>query len=121
MRSLLLVLALLVLAPDARGETVLLMLDEKGCQWCKRWDAEVGVVYSATPEGRQAPLLRQDIRQPLPQGVALVRAAHYTPTFVLLHDGVEVGRIEGYPGEDFFYGLLGKILQKAAAQPKDGA
>lgn len=36
----------------------------------------------------------------------------YTPTFILLEDGQEVGRIEGYPGEGFFWGLLGKMLEK---------
>ena len=28
-------------------------------------------------------------------------------------DGNEVSRIEGYPGEDFFWGLLGRMLSDA--------
>ncbi len=38
--------------------------------------------------------------------------AQYIPTFVLIDEGKEVGRIEGYPGEDFFWGMLGKLLEK---------
>jgi hypothetical protein len=38
------------------------------------------------------------------------RNLHFTPTFVLMVDGVEASRIEGYPGEDFFWGLLGQML-----------
>jgi hypothetical protein len=28
-------------------------------------------------------------------------------------EGQEAGRIEGYPGEDFFWGLLGRMLEEA--------
>lgn len=57
--------------------------------------------------------MRTDIFDPLPEGIALTRRASYTPTFVLLKDGAEVGRIEGYPGESFFYGMLQQILDRA--------
>jgi hypothetical protein len=33
-----------------------------------------------------------------------------TPTFALLEDGTEVGRTEGYPGEGFFWTLLGEMI-----------
>lgn len=121
MRLIAAVLTLLALAPAARADEVLLMLDAPGCHWCQRWDAEVGVVYDKTAEGRAAPLRRHDIHAPLPKGVILVKKAHYTPTFVLLKDGAEVGRIEGYPGEDFFYGLLQNLLKKADRTTGGGA
>jgi hypothetical protein len=35
----------------------------------------------------------------------------YTPTFVLADNGREVGRIEGYPGDAFFWGLLESLLE----------
>lgn len=94
------------------GELRLLMLDQQGCEWCEVWEEEVGVVYDKTAEGRQAPLLRASIHDPLPEGVTLERRARYTPTFVLLESGSEIGRIEGYPGEDFFYGLLQRLLAR---------
>jgi hypothetical protein len=31
---------------------------------------------------------------------------------VLVHDGREVGRIRGYPGEDHFWGLLGELFAR---------
>lgn len=40
----------------------------------------------------------------------LARRVTFTPTFVLLVNGTERNRIEGYPGEDFFWGLLGQML-----------
>lgn len=120
MRVLLLVFVMVALAPAAKGETILLMIEEKWCAWCQRWDREVGVVYDKTSEGRAAPLQRHDIHAPLSEGISLVRSAHYTPTFVLLRDGIELGRIEGYPGEEFFYGLLRKLLEAAEQKPKEG-
>ena len=112
-------LALLPLAGMA--ETRLLMGEEKGCPWCARWHAEVGDAYPRTPEGRAAPLLPHDIAGPLPDGVTLKRGIFFTPTFVLLDDGVEVARIEGYPGEDFFWGLLDRMLDDAGVTVDDDA
>lgn len=90
----------------------LLMFEEIGCEWCARWDEEVGVVYDKTPEGRRAPLKRVMIHQPLPDGVTLSKPATYTPSFVLIQDGREIGRITGYPGEDFFWGYLAELIGK---------
>jgi len=112
MRAFVIALVLGLAAAPARAEMVLMMLESGGCDWCQRWDAEVGPVYDRTAEGRRAPLRRQDIHAPLPDGISLARAARYTPTFVLLEDGVEKGRIEGYPGEAFFYGLLQQLLDR---------
>jgi hypothetical protein len=93
------------------------MLERPGCEWCEAWDAEVGAVYDKTAEGRRAPLMRRQIHAPLPDGIALERRASYTPTFVLLHEGAEVGRIEGYPGEAFFYAMLQRLLDEIGMDP----
>ena len=40
------------------------------------------------------------------------------PTFVMLNDGRETGRIEGYPGDEFFWPLLNELIDTATlAQP----
>lgn len=90
----------------------LLMFEEIGCEWCDRWDEEVGVVYHKTPEGRRAPLSRLMIHQPLPAGLSLKAPVTYTPTFVVVENGQEIGRITGYPGEDFFWGYLAELISK---------
>ena len=36
----------------------------------------------------------------------------YTPTFVLIEDGKEIGRIEGYPGDEFFWVRLENLLER---------
>ncbi|ABG31141.1 hypothetical protein CEP88_17440 [Roseobacter denitrificans] len=107
--------SLLVLAGTypVLADTRLVMVEEKGCIWCARWNEEIADIYPKTGEGKAAPLQRMDIHAPRPERLSFARALHYTPTFVLMVDGVEVSRIEGYPGEDFFWGLLAQMLVNA--------
>lgn len=92
----------------------LVMVEEAGCIWCVRWNAEVGPVYPRTPEGRMAPLRRVELRGAELSKIETARPVSFTPTFLLVREGREVARIEGYPGEDFFWGLLGLILAEHA-------
>ena len=106
-------LILAMLALPAMAETRLVMAEEEGCMWCARWNEEIGQIYPKTPEGRAAPLQRLDVHETPPDDLQFARSLHFTPTFVLMVDGVEASRIEGYPGEDFFWGLLGQMLTAA--------
>lgn len=118
--QMLLALALLArpsLAQDAPAAS-LLMFERDNCEWCEIWWAEVGDAYAKTWEGKIAPLRRVDIDDPLPQDLQDIRVERFTPTFVLLVAGQESGRIRGYPGEDFFWGLLDQMLAQAGyAEP----
>ena len=49
--------------------------------------------------------------------MALERRITVTPTFVLAEDGREVGRIVGYPGNSFFWELLGELLRRVPKAP----
>ena len=89
----------------------LVMFDAPFCEWCERWDEEVGVIYHKTDEGRRAPLRRLALSAPRPDDLESIEGLRYTPTFVLLDQGREIGRILGYPGEANFWGLLGQLLQ----------
>lgn len=120
----LLLSALLVLTSGlvqpARAEMTLVMVEEPGCIWCAKWNKEIGPIYPKTDEGALAPLQRIDIRERPPEGMSFARALHFTPTFVLLVDGIESSRIEGYPGEDFFWGLLGRMIETVKPQGATG-
>ena len=111
--KILVLLALAWLPLPAAAEVYLLMAEEEGCYWCEKWNEEIGPIYPKTSEGQTAPLRRYDLHGTAPKGVRFSAAVHYTPTFVLVQDGAEVGRIEGYPGDEFFWGLLSKLLENA--------
>lgn len=108
-----LALAVILLGPfDAVHAAELLMLEQPGCVWCKRWNEEIGVAYPKTEEGRQAPLRRVDISKRWPDDLAGIRIERLTPTFILVENGVEVARLRGYPGADFFWPMLGEMLSR---------
>ena len=108
-----LAITLLSLLPvTATAEPVLLMVEEDGCYWCAKWNEEIAHIYPKTVEGRTAPLQRYDLYRDTPD-VVFDKRVQFTPTFILVKDGREVGRIEGYPGEDFFWGLLTKMFEQA--------
>ena len=106
------VMVLMWLPAAAVAETYLLMAEEDGCYWCAKWNEEIAHIYPKTTEGKLAPLQRYDLHSETPD-VAFDKRVHFTPTFVLVQDGAEVGRIEGYPGEDFFWGLLTMMFERA--------
>lgn len=94
------------------ADTYLLMAEEPGCYWCALWNEEISHIYPKTIEGRTAPLQRYDLRAETPE-VEFARKVRFTPTFILVDNGKEQGRIEGYPGADFFWGLLNGIFERA--------
>lgn len=90
----------------------LVMFETRACSWCAEWHRVIGPIYPKTTEGKLAPLRRVDLSDQRPADLVAIGAVVYTPTFVLIEDGIEFGRIEGYPGEDFFWGLLNQELAK---------
>ena len=106
------ILAILLALAAPAAATELVMVEEPGCIWCARWNAEIAPAYPDTDEGCTAPLRRIGLREDRPENLSFDAPLRVTPTFVLVHDGDEVARIEGYPGEDFFWPLLGRMLDK---------
>src|SRR5687768_11278354 len=106
--SLFFVLLLATASPAAE----LVMFEQKGCVWCQRFDREIAPAYDKTSEGKRAPLRRLDIAQPIPSDLGFIRRERFTPVFVLVEEGREIGRIRGYPGDTFFWGLLASLIER---------
>ncbi|GLK54752.1 thioredoxin-related protein [Methylopila capsulata] len=87
----------------------LVMFDQPGCVWCQRFETEIAPGYENAEEGKLAPLRRIDIRAQDKAGFALANGVRITPTFVLVTDGREIGRLTGYPGKDFFWTALADL------------
>ena len=103
---------LVVLSSVSASAAELVMFRRPGCPWCLRWDREIGGVYAKTAVGRQLPLRMVDLEGERPK-LVLRSPVIYTPTFVLVESGREIGRIEGYAGDDFFWGLLERLAEQA--------
>lgn len=103
----------LIMLPATAAELV--MVEQSGCHYCAKWNAEISHIYPKTDEGEQAPLRRVDLRD-LPSDLTFKSKPVFTPTFVLMENGQELGRIEGYAGDEFFWFLLGQLLDQHSAQ-----
>lgn len=106
---------------EAAGAAELLVLEQEGCSWCLRFDREVADIYPKTEQGRIAPIRRIDINAPWPDDLDGIRTERFTPTFVIVHDGVEYGRLRGYSGDEFFWFLLDEIIGKLPQDALEGA
>ena len=71
--------------------TELVMVEQPGCTYCARWDAEIAPAYPKTAEGRFAPLRREQLRA-LPDDVQPARRVMFTPTFLIVEEGREIAR-----------------------------
>jgi len=92
------------------ADVSLIMVEDRACTYCIRWNKEVGKGYARTAEGRAAPLRRVGRQSGVLDGFAPVI---YTPTFILVRDGREVGRITGYPGQFYFWEELAQMMSAA--------
>ena len=104
------------LMPVTANAAELVMFESRGCIYCQRWERAVGSVYDKTAEAKVLPLRRIDVDRQSASGVELKSPVHYTPTFVVVDQGREIGRIEGFSSDDSFWGLLDELAAKVVAK-----
>ena len=91
------------------------MFERDGCVWCARWNREIAPVYDRTEEAKVLPLRRINMDRDKEPGVLLASPVRFTPTFLIVDDGHEIGRITGYMNDESFWGLLGKYATRLTA------
>jgi thioredoxin-related protein len=97
---------------NGAGAAELLMFERAGCPWCARWNREVAPAYLRSEEGAYAPLRRIDLdRENQPRDIAFKTPVRFTPTFVLVDQGREIGRLIGYIDAATFWGLYAKMVR----------
>lgn len=95
----------------------LIMFRRVGCPWCAAWDREIGPTYAKTELGQRIAICLIDLDQRDAVKFKLESPVRFTPTFVLLDEDREIGRIEGYPGEDFFWVRLERLVPSPTEKP----
>jgi len=94
----------------------LVMLERGDCPFCRRWLRDVGEPgWNRSDLGARAPLWRVDVAAGLPEPLRFLTNWRFTPTFVLVRDGREIGRIIGYNGDLFFWQQAETLLGRLAA------
>lgn len=105
-----LALAALLPAPSA-GAAELVYFGSSSCPVCETWDQEVGEIYPKTEESKILPLRQHDLHDDKPADLAFIKGVIFTPTFVAIEDGREIGRIVGYMGDFFFWEQLDGLIK----------
>ena len=93
----------------------LVMVDSKACVYCMRFHREVGRTYAETAPGQIAPLRRVNRLKKWPADLADVTPVYYTPVFILVEEGREIGRFPGYATPEKFWSQLEPLLAKLEA------
>ena len=88
----------------------LLMITSTGCPYCEVFESEVGNSYALTQEAKILPLTRHDFFANFPAYMGHIKPATMTPTFIIIKDGNEVGRIVGYSDQDLFWWQLSEFI-----------
>jgi thioredoxin-related protein len=103
------IITILLLQPTFAAE--LIMIDSRACGHCKKFHREVG--YGSTTAAQVAPLRRVSPFKKWPADLAGIRPAPFTPVFIVVDRGREVGRFAGYIDEVSFWRRLKPLLAKA--------
>ena len=92
----------------------LVMIEQTGCIYCDRFNREIAPAYPNTTMGKNAPLRRVDLHNEWPDDLSNIRVERFTPTFILVHENRELGRLRGYPGEEHIWFLLEQMFESAS-------
>ena len=106
-----------VLPAGSAGAAELVYFGSSSCPVCETWDREVGEIYPKTAEAKTLPLRQHDLHDDKPADLAFIKGVIYTPTFVAVEDGREIGRIVGYMGDFFFWEQLDGLIKKLPPLP----
>ena len=93
----------------------LLVVSDRSCGPCILFEREVGTTYARTEEARRAPLRLLPHGKPAPAPYGFIGQAKVAPTFVLVDEGREIGRFEGYSDDELFWMRLTVLLRELDA------
>lgn len=81
----------------------LVVLEVEGCIYCDVFRQRLLPAYNASKQGKRAPVRFVDINDPALGDLGLTQPVGMVPTFIMMENNQEIGRIPGLMGrEDFF-------------------
>ena len=96
----------------ATADSRLIMVTSDHCPSCQAWELDVGKVYDKSPYATTLPLTRVEIGSKMPRGVTFQKPVVGTPTFLIIHNGQEIGRQNGYIDGEMFWWWLSEYADK---------
>jgi len=89
----------------------LIFVTSEHCPFCKSWERDIGQIYKKTPYAKKANLRRLELGDASSSLPANSASVFGTPTFVIVKNNLEIGRIEGYQSRDLFFWALSEYIK----------
>ena len=115
-RIILIAVLLLIVSPinaaEKNGLFRLVYVFSDHCVFCKAWERDVERLYGDTEYAKKAPLYKIDISLFSEHFTDVAKNVSVTPTFILMSENDEIGRIVGYQNSDMFFWALSKYIPR---------
>ena len=95
----------------AIAKNYMIMITDKNCIFCIVWEKEIGKIYPKTDIGKKYPIERLEIKDIRPNNRFNIEKSSVTPTFIVIKDDKEKGRIYGYSNPEMFWWRIDEILE----------
>lgn len=90
----------------------LVYVEHDGCYYCYRFNHQMAQAYAASATGKKVPLRPVELLSRWPEDLKGIDRPPYTPVFILVEKGRELGRFNGYSNPAQFNRDLRKLLEK---------
>ncbi len=88
----------------------LIVMEAPGCAYCKVFRRDILPSFATSQRGKALPVRFLDVNDLEEANLTLNSSVDMVPTFVLVQDRREVGRIAGYVGRAAFSQLIRRLL-----------
>ena len=85
------------------------------CAYCKAWENEIANIYLKTEFEDEFKLSFINFFSNVElENYGISKTVKVTPTFIFVKDKMEVGRIEGYNGQELFWWQVDEIIKSSS-------
>ena len=88
----------------------LVVMEAPGCTYCGIFRRDVLPAYEASERAKDVPIRFLDVNDVSSTKMDLETPVDIVPTFVILKDNKEIGRIPGYVGPETFFHTINYLL-----------
>lgn len=99
--------------PTTTTNLELVVMEAPGCIYCTIFRRDVLPDYVASPRSKELPIRFVDINDEAANNLGIDSPVDMVPTFVVLKNNKEIGRIPGYTGPEFFFHTINYLLSTA--------
>lgn len=92
--------------PAGAPRTEVVVFEIGGCHHCAAFRDNLAPRYLASTTNKAAPMRFVDVGKLDPNDFQLLSDINTVPTIVLLQDGREIDRVEGYPLPELLFGMV---------------